>query len=193
METEFAAYGIAVMMAWTRTGEIFRRCKAIGRPVADAGILAAGWSRDDRQEIAIETVACALRYFMDDVLKKGQWDPCRGTSLKTYFVGACLLQFPNVFGRWARDQHRWERIHDRESSVEEATPSQDVQWADPTGDAAVQSCTAAEALKNIADPRTREAARQVMLGANLAEAGEAVGLTAAAVEGRLYRRRRRSQ
>ena len=32
--TEFASYAIAVLMAWMRTGQIFGKCKAKGRPVS---------------------------------------------------------------------------------------------------------------------------------------------------------------
>lgn len=190
-ETEFAAYGIAVMMAWMRTGQIFRKCRDTGRPVRDQRLQ---WSRDDRLEIAIETTARALRHFVDQVLRPGKWDPCRGATLRTFFVGACLLQFTNVFELWATEQRHWAQVNDGESIPDDAAGRTDLQWTDPTGGAAVRRRTAQEQLNRIPDPKTRRAAWLVLgHGASHAEAGEAVGLSAAAVEGRLYRLLRRSE
>src|SRR6266702_2035011 len=115
--TEFAAYGIAVLMAWMRTGQI-----------------------------------------IDKVLKPGKWDPRRGASLKTFFVGACLLQFPNVFEAWLTEQRKWAQVNDEEPILDDAVGGADPQWADPTGDTAVRTCTAMECLSGIPDPQTRQAA-----------------------------------
>ena len=189
VETELAAYGIAVMMAWTRTGQIFSRCAAKGRPLR-ALPPEWTWTWDDRLEIAIETTARALRYFIDEVLKPGKWDHQGGATLKTFFVGSCLLQFPNVFEAWATEQRRWARLHDGGKTLDDAVGRGDPEWADPTGDAAVRRCTAEEVLAGIPDPRTRQAAWLVFgHEASHDEAGAAVGLSAGGVEGRLYRLR----
>ena len=189
VETEFASYGIAVMMAWMRTREIFVKCRDIGRPVSDPAL---EWSRDDRLEIAIETTARGLRYFVDKVLRAGKWDHRRGATLRTFFIGACLLQFSNVFEVWATEQRNWAQVNDGEPIPDDAVGGSDQQWADPTGDAAVRRCTAEEQLNSIPDPKTREAAWLVLgLGASHADAGKAVGLSAGAVELRLYRLLRR--
>jgi hypothetical protein len=190
-ETEFAAYGIAVMMAWMRTGLVFRKCKDMGRPVRDHRLQ---WSRDDRLEIAIETTARALRYFVDQVLRAGTWDPHRGATLRTFFVGSCLLQFANVFELWATEQRHWAQVNDGEPIPDDAVGGTDLQWADPTGDAVVRRRMVQGHLNRISDAKTRRAAWLVLgYGASHAEAGEAVGLSAPAVEGRLYRLLRRSE
>jgi hypothetical protein len=192
--TEFAAYGIAVQMAWMRTGEIARQCKARGRPVPVGSMAAGHWSRDDRLEIASETTARALKFFVEDVLKPRRWDYLRGATLKTFFIGSCLLQFPNVFDQWMRERDRWARTHDPDAQIEDAdTLRRDTRWSDPTGETAISRQVAREALDGITDPCTREAARLVALGCSFAEAGQQVGLSAAAVEGRLYRLRRRAE
>jgi hypothetical protein len=186
--TEFASYGITVMMAWTRTGQIIGKCLAKGRPLSE---LTPRWSRDDRLEISIETTARALKHFIDEVLQPGKWDYRRGATLKTYFVGSCLLQFPNVFDVWATEQRRWAQLHDGEETLESAVIRGDPRWADPTGNTAVQTCTAQECLASIPDPKTRLAAWLVYAReASHAEAGAAVGLSADGVEGRLYRLRK---
>ena len=194
--TEFAAYGIAVQMAWMRTGEIVRQCKARGRPVRADSVPAEHWSRDDRLEIASETTARALKFFVGEVLKPHRWDCMRGATLKTFFIGSCLLQFPNVFDRWMGEQDRWARTHDPDADIADIEDAdalrRDVRWSDPTGETAMRRQAVREALSDIADPRTREAARLYALGCSFAEAGAQVGLSAAAVEGRLYRLRRRT-
>lgn len=40
--------------------------------------------------------------FRDEVLVPGTWDPMKGASLKTYFVGQMLKRFANVHREWKR-------------------------------------------------------------------------------------------
>lgn len=186
VQTELAAYGISVLMGWMRTGQIFAQCKASGRPLSTS---APQWTPDDRLEIAIETTARGLRFFIDRVLKPGRWDYQRGTTLRTYFIGACLLQMPNVFDGWLTEQRHWAQVNDG-TPLDDAIGG-DLQWTDPTGDAVLRACTIREWLDSITDPKTRHAAWLVLAQqASHQEAGEAVGLSAGAVEGRLYRLRR---
>ena len=190
---ELAAYGIATLMSWMRTGRIASECLAHGRPLSGAEQVMGRWSRDDRLEIAVEATARALKYFIDKVLRPGKWSHRRGATLRTYFVGACLLQYPNVYELWVTEQKQWELVDLAEPSSEVlvARGHGDGYWADPVADAVIRSREASEILDGIRDPQTRAAAEQVMQGCNYAEAGAAAGLSAAAVEGRLYRLRRR--
>jgi hypothetical protein len=190
---ELAAYGLATLMAWMRTGEIVRQCLARGRPLADAGRFVAQWSRDDRLEIAAETAGRGVRYFVDEVLKPGRWNHRRGATLRTYFVGACLLQFPNIYDLWVNEQKRWGVVELADLGTEEtAELGRGVgAWSDPTADEVIRRQQVNEILVGITDTRTRKAAQMVMLGYEYADAGAAAGLSADAVEGRLYRLRRR--
>lgn len=104
-----ARYGFAVLRAWIYKGKIVERCleKGIRRGLprgADAGPL----GRDAADELGGETVAVAINAFRDEVLKKNRWDPSRGpgrtASLKTFFIGQCLIRYPEVFRRWKREQ-----------------------------------------------------------------------------------------
>jgi DNA-directed RNA polymerase specialized sigma24 family protein len=190
---EFAAYGVATLMAWMRTGEITRKCLSRGRPLPGAERVTATWSRDDRLEIAVETTARALRYFVDEVLKPARWNYRRGATLRTYFVGACLLQFPNVYEVWVNEQKRWGAVDLVEPGTEETAGQGrgDVAWADPTAGDVIHRQHVREMLEGIRDPQSRKAAQMVMLGYEHAEAGAELGLTAAAVGARLYRLRGR--
>lgn len=100
--SEIAKYGIAVMAAWIRTHQIFSKLRSRGRGLAEPSddVL-----RDTETafEVAMETVAYALGNFRTYVLLPGRWDPDRGASIRTYFIGQCLIQFPNVYRRWHRE------------------------------------------------------------------------------------------
>lgn len=188
---ELAAYGTATLMSWMRTGEIARKCRSRGRPLAGADRVMARWSRDDRLEIAVEATARALRYFVDVVLKAGKWDHRGGASLRTFFIGACLLQFPNVYEVWVNEQRRWDEIDLVEPGAEEPGLGRMTAWADPVAATVIGRQRVRELLAGIPDPKTRTAtAMVVMLGYEHADAGAELGLTAEAVGARLYRLRK---
>ena len=96
-----AEYGLQVMRAWCLTGKIRRLCaeKGFGRlPPPPRRLL-----HDDADEIAAETVAVALNHFRENVLIPRLWDPKRGASLRTFFVGSCIYSCSNEFTRWCRE------------------------------------------------------------------------------------------
>jgi DNA-directed RNA polymerase specialized sigma24 family protein len=103
---EFARYGLAVFRSWIRLGFVFGIVtKATGY----------GFTKlpDERitdpvevEDLASMTVVYALADFLEKVLKQNKWDPNRGASLKTYFIGQCKWQFPNVYKEWSRLQRR---------------------------------------------------------------------------------------
>jgi hypothetical protein len=189
---EFAAYGVATLMSWMRTGEIAAKCLSRGRPLPGADRVMAAWSRDDRLEIAVEATARALRYFVEEVLKPARWNYQGGASLRTFFVGACLLQFPNVYEVWVNEQKRWDAVDLVEPGTEEAGLGRGyAALADPVAATVIRREHLRELLAGIQDTRTRKAAAMVMLGYEQADAGAEVGLTAEAVGARLYRLRGR--
>jgi DNA-directed RNA polymerase specialized sigma24 family protein len=49
-------------------------------------------------------------FFREKVLRAGAWDPTRGATIKTYFMGACLFQFPNVYQSWQAECRRWDSL-----------------------------------------------------------------------------------
>jgi hypothetical protein len=92
-----ARYGYCVIRSWIRTGKIFYYCRRAGF----GGVPSRQIDRDGARELAMETAACALHFFEARVLRvAGDWDPCRGATLKTFFIGACTRAFGNVYERW---------------------------------------------------------------------------------------------
>lgn len=91
-------YGLQVMRAWIGTGRIFEQCKRKGRGVLPTTNGPRG--EDEVMELAGMVVTVALNAFRDKVLVPGKWDPSRGASLKTFFIGQCVLRFPNEYRGW---------------------------------------------------------------------------------------------
>ncbi len=88
-EAELAAYGYPVMMAWTRTGEIVKKAAGKGRPLSIPSD-GPGWSREDRSELSSETVARAVVFFREKVLRTGRGTtPAVPRSRPTSWVRAC--------------------------------------------------------------------------------------------------------
>ncbi|GGP55229.1 hypothetical protein GCM10010185_29730 [Saccharothrix coeruleofusca] len=59
--------------------------------------------------MAEDTVSQAVLDFRDRALVGGGWRPDGGACLKTYFVGRCVLAFPNAYRKWRVEQ--WHRQH----------------------------------------------------------------------------------
>jgi enamine deaminase RidA (YjgF/YER057c/UK114 family) len=97
-----AAYGIPVIRSWIRTRAIYKLSRDRGRGVAcdDDVREHLATHADDRIELAGEIVAHGLVFFRRHALAGGTWTPEGGASLKTFFIGACLAVFPNVFRCW---------------------------------------------------------------------------------------------
>jgi hypothetical protein len=91
-----ARYGVAVLHKWILSGRTFAECATKGFGAVSRR---RGDDRDEALGIAGETVARALNFFRERVLIRGVWDPAKGASVQTYFVGACALHFPNVYER----------------------------------------------------------------------------------------------
>ena len=90
-------YGLQVMRVWIANGRIFDQCKRKGRGIP-GGLPPKG--EDEILSLAGMVVTVALNAFRDEVLVPGRWDPSRGASLRTFFIGQCVLRFPNEYRRW---------------------------------------------------------------------------------------------
>ena len=101
-------YGCAVLTAWTATGAIYGHVARQARIRLEEPPVEI--TPEDAEDLAAETVADALGRFRDRVLAVGRWDPRRGASLATYWIGYCILRFPDVYRRWLTAQRRWHPI-----------------------------------------------------------------------------------
>ena len=101
LATGLVGYGYPVLAALIRTRRVFVMTRRQGRPVPLPP--AANEHLHDpevRLDLAEMTSVVALRLFRIRALEHQQWDPRRGASLTTYFVGAEIRAFPNVYRQW---------------------------------------------------------------------------------------------
>jgi hypothetical protein len=172
-------YGIQVLRSWLGTGLIFRRCEERGLPTRGPQRLSA----DERLELAALTVAESIVIFREKALREGAWDSDRGASLRTYFVGRCLLQFPRIYERWLRSERILELVDDPEQ-LEHVDPG-----PGPEAQAELRLMLAAA----LAAPGVLKVAKVLVLleaGYGQAEAARRLGMSIGAIESLLYRHRK---
>lgn len=163
----FAQYGLAVLRAWLGTGRIFEEVHRktglqLRRP---AGRL----DQDDIESLASDTIMDALKAFLEKVLKRNRWDPAKGASLKTFFIGQCVLRFPNVYRGWGRERAR----HLPTESLDRLTntPAE----GDPAGEVLAWE-QRAELLASLTTKTARAAAQLREQGYTYAEIAEQLAL-----------------
>ncbi|WP_262364467.1 RNA polymerase sigma factor [Arthrobacter echini] len=189
---EVARYGWAVIRGWIYKGQIAAEVKRKGFGALDPEPR-PGALVEDAESLADETVVLALTAFREQVLLPGKWDPAKGASLRTFFVGQCLLQFSNVYKTWRRQEIRsyvepWEPEVDRESD------ELDQGFADPTVPSVEESSVRwdeiRQALSTVSDQRARSAFfLSSYYGYTHDEVGRKLGISGKAVESALARAR----
>ncbi|MFJ8955204.1 RNA polymerase sigma factor [Streptomyces sp. NPDC102381] len=178
------SYGWRTMVRWSGTGEIFTRARAAGRPVPPSKITTS-WSKDDRYQVATDTMIGGMELFRERGLLQGGWTPDGGASLTTYVVGAAIRCFRPAYLTWFRDQqagHAELAAHDEERDIPDQRAVDPYYYAATTDELA-------RILPHITDNQVREGLGWRSLGYTQAEAAERVGLSEKALERRLSRTR----
>ncbi|GAA2536844.1 RNA polymerase sigma factor [Pseudonocardia hydrocarbonoxydans] len=133
-------------------------------------------------------VAHAIVAFRDRALIGRGWDWKGGASLKTYFIGACVYQFPNAFRRWRTEDETWNQLRRLDPSDDALL---DQHHHDDTEHLALVRLEAITAFDAIPDDRTRRAMLLQSRGYTYPEIAELLDITVKAVEGLLSRHRKR--
>ncbi|RZU46690.1 hypothetical protein EV385_6767 [Krasilnikovia cinnamomea] len=100
---DLARYGHAVIRVWIHTGEAYRRAFELGRPVSHAHRPRHPVLPDDASALADLAVTFGLKLFIKKGLMQGQWQADGGASLRSYFIGSCLLTLSNACRSWKPD------------------------------------------------------------------------------------------
>jgi DNA-directed RNA polymerase specialized sigma24 family protein len=179
-EEEYVGFGYELMTALFRTGYIFARCYEEGIRLRVLPIPVG-----DREDLVQETVEKALRSFKAKGLEQGGWQPERGASLKTYFAGALLRNFANIW------RARLNHTPDTADLPFYSVPSELLSLAPDPADLSAQYDMIRRGLMDIENPKTRAALVLTEDGYEQDEIAEILGLTRRAVEGLLRRHRRR--
>jgi DNA-directed RNA polymerase specialized sigma24 family protein len=176
-------YGRTVMSAWIATGVVFAKCREKG--IVTGRLEGPGrpiWGQD-AEDLTEDTVAMAIIAFRDRVLRGRRWDPARGASLATFFIGMCLLQFPNVYRAWRREYLRSAKRRPLDGLEDEENPVS----------TAAEAIGAAEADRLLARLPVADRVVAFLLAQRFTvpEIATLTGRSEKAVEGRIYRLRRR--
>lgn len=185
--TELACYGLGVLTGWMRKGLIFARCRAKNIGLAP---LSRQFTNDEIDELVGETVAKALYHFRVDVLMKNRWSQTGGASLRTFFLGQCMLRFANVYRAWREHEDQAARtfLCDDDQVLELFSPPL------PGPDRQVISdLVTTDLLGRIKNDRLRKAMWLTGAGHTQAEIAAELGCTEKAVERMLSHERRRLQ
>ncbi len=184
---ELAKYGMGVLTGWMKSGAIWGKCRERG--YGGLPELQRSFERDEASELAMETVAKALHHFRVDVLMKKKWDYRRGATLRTYFIGQCLIRFANIYRKWWNNEALSRRALLADDPHLNLT---DPRVESPEEDA-ITHYIALEALSRIKSPKVQMAALLRATGQTYAEIAIALACTENAVELMLRRERARQQ
>jgi hypothetical protein len=177
-----ARYGIQVIRAWIATGKIFAYCRERGYRTERQTRL----HQDAIEAVAATTVAVAIAAFRDSVLPRGLWDPSRGASLRTYFIGQCLMRFPREYERWLKDNKPLELASDLTDVRDRSS------IANPAGVAEAHALLDALVMSGAVNEKLLSVLALIELGFSQAEAADRLGTSISAIESILYRHRQKA-
>ncbi|MFD9004830.1 hypothetical protein ACFV0T_28385 [Streptomyces sp. NPDC059582] len=188
---ELVRYGISVLRGWMHSGFIFHLVaeRGFGLNPHERDLERLASDSDLREQLAIMVVALALPRFTQRALVEGGWTYEGGASITTYFMGACLYDFPNEFRRCRTAE---EREH-------QALRQQKQMYEDPVTQLSVagevlSKLEVLEHLNEIGDPRTQAVVALTIDGHSQEEIYELLGTESVrAVEAVLYRWRKRQK
>ncbi|GLY88122.1 hypothetical protein Airi02_060510 [Actinoallomurus iriomotensis] len=186
LENALVEYAIPILKHLIATGEITSRCWRLGRPIESFRTYISELSEREREEFAVDMAGEAVSIFNRRVFEDRRWTAEGGAALTTYFVNACVGQFPSLFRTWCR-RHRRDVLFGLEFGSNSVS-----KLSDPES-RAVMHDEALRALVDVSDNRLREVVAWRAMGYSHDAASTLAGITAKAAEGRLRRHRQRVQ
>lgn len=112
--TVLAEYGYGVFKGWLICGVAHQIAAghAGGRGVRGLSKLPESLQldSDDAHALAAELIEVSIEAFRSKTLlhknPTKRWSPTGGASLKTFFIGRCLMELPDAFEKWDRRERR---------------------------------------------------------------------------------------
>jgi hypothetical protein len=201
MTHRLVGYAFPIMRHWIGSGHIFDECLKFRRPIIkQARAAASEWTLEEQEAFAIDSIigtdsmTGGVEFFLDYGLRRGNWDPGKGASSGTYFVGACACCFAQFCNKWWKDKVLAEAMLSSPADLDDEGEDLLLRIADTSFNPAekvVLRDSAARALAQVKDPKIQEVLlRRSYLGETQAEAAVAVDLTPKAVERRLHTHRK---
>ncbi|MFE5084441.1 sigma-70 RNA polymerase sigma factor region 4 domain-containing protein [Streptomyces mirabilis] len=183
-------YGFFTLKRMISDGEIFEKCAAKKRGLRPSldDLRTLQDSVEDRDALAGDTLTSAMDQVNDTW---STWSPKRGATLETYFVGGLTLHFPSVFRRWQRNRWRLVFVPAADAAPLALHAAGLFAHGDPGRQADLRA--ALEEVMRLAGPEVRAILARTVAGETQDEIAEHLESSRKAVEGRLYRFRRRLQ
>jgi DNA-directed RNA polymerase specialized sigma24 family protein len=178
-------YSFQVLTTWIRRGVVFEKCSQKGIRHFSGTPKLRRFPYDEAEDLAQEVLREAIDHFRDDVLLPGKWDPRKGASLKTYFIGQCLLRFPGCYARWYSNYAKHAPAH--RAGVVQLDPN-------PTDPAtiAIRRAHLAHLFRDL-DRETRAIVELRAQKYRLDEIAELLETSVPAIKSRLHRLKKRMQ
>lgn len=181
----FAEYGIAVIGGWLRRGLMVARCaeKNVKAPALPDHV------RCDEEavyDIATETVAESIVTFRDHVLVPGRWDPAKGASLRTFFIGQCILRYPNIARRFLTQYQNRAPLLTEQQTLHAALDTGAISGVE---DDAIRTVTVQNILKGVTNPKAARALAMDACGYSNTEIATDLGISRDAASSLLKRAR----
>ncbi len=109
-----AEYGYSVFMGWLITGSVYRMAAS---QMKGKGVMGLGKIPDDLRlvgddahalasEVVIKSIDAFRRKTLMNPDPAKRWKVNGGASIKTFFIGRCLMELPDVFEQWNRRERR---------------------------------------------------------------------------------------
>lgn len=100
-------YAWRVMKAFIRknmVGRIHRRYTGGPGwiPISPEDLVVLAHSEAERDALALDVITIAVPAFRRNALQRNQWSASGGASLRTWFIGTCVLSFPRAYKKWTR-------------------------------------------------------------------------------------------
>ncbi len=150
-------------------------------------------SADERMELAIDVIYKAVGVFEKSAVRGQRWSPTGGASLRTWFIGTCALSFPRAYMTWSAN--RADRLVDVARQHEINFDDLGGRLVEGLGDLSGLAILRRDLQKLVdqAQPETQFILGMLMQEKTHAEIAAARGLSVRAIEGRIYRWRKRAK
>jgi DNA-directed RNA polymerase specialized sigma24 family protein len=139
-----------------------------------------------RDALAVGVVIAGEDYFRRTVIPNSKWSADGGASLETYFINGCFLHFASAVREWKREHPEWTRILAYADAPNESTDLA----TDPEAADLIEAVEDRDLIRRLiakASPLDKSIMLLILEDFSYSEIGEKLGLSARAVEGRLYR------
>ena len=183
VEEQLLRYGLTVIASWIRSGLIVAKC-------AEKRVRARSPRPEARQseaaeEVALDVISVGMVKFRDEVLLRGRYDPKKGASLSTFYIGQCLFQYDNQMAKWENHEMATPRIADYDVEM----GMLDVNRTVGTEDDAIRTVMVQIILRGASSDMAARVLAMSAMDYSMDEIARSVGKSLNAVKGILKRER----